>query len=161
MMRQRDVTYKKCLRTINSIIGLLSKNTETGVYRLFVWPSVLFFTDNAHNDPAKIWRQVKTSSGLGRNTPAQHPWPCSTRATSKVLADMLNQHFVLTVESLFSQHQIPDVNSSPVNSPMAGSFIIKGILGSRILGRWKTARPITALPFVRLLSLLSLKFLRH
>ena len=42
MTRQRDVTYKKCLRTINSIIGLLSKNTETGVYRLFVWPSVLF-----------------------------------------------------------------------------------------------------------------------
>ena len=100
LMRERDKSYRKFC---------LNKTDENWIIYKGQWNRCIsairtakrsFLMDSARNNTANFWRQVKTSTGLGKQKSFQLPWPCSTQIISKTTANAINQHFVTSVDSL-------------------------------------------------------------
>ena len=106
MLRQRDVLFHRALESTSKTDWAMYKVQRNKCTSSIRKAKRRFLTDSAYDNSTKFWKQVKQSTGMGKLKSVQHPWPCSTKAISKVSTDNVNQHFVATVTNLVNTKKV-------------------------------------------------------
>ena len=100
LIHKRDLAYRTFLRMRTDVAKMLYKQLRNQTVKAIRNAKRTFFIQSARAGPRQFWRNIKLCTGFGKAKSFRTPWPCANVKSATSSANLLNNHFILSINNI-------------------------------------------------------------